>query len=107
MSQGLEWFDSLGSEEQSDVLLFLRHHCVQVCAVAKDGPESIRRAGLRPTHTPAVLTKRDRGWSTSSPGRRWGRYVRGGRRRPDHQAASGGRTEAEAHGHRDHSGTAW
>ncbi|MDX3695744.1 DUF5958 family protein [Streptomyces europaeiscabiei] len=34
--------------------VFLRHHCVQARAVAEDGAESIRRAGLRPTHTPAV-----------------------------------------------------
>ncbi|MEV8341063.1 DUF5958 family protein [Streptomyces niveus] len=54
MSQGIEWFDSLGQEEQPEVLLFLRHHCVQARAVAEDAPESIRRAGLRPTHTPAV-----------------------------------------------------
>jgi hypothetical protein len=58
MSQGIEWFDALGLEEQSEVLLFLRHHCVQARAVAEDGPESIRRAGLRPTHTPAILITR-------------------------------------------------
>ncbi|MGW3866570.1 DUF5958 family protein [Streptomyces sp. NPDC005047] len=55
MSQGIEWFDTCGPEEQAEVLLFLRHHCVQARAVAEDGPESIRRAGLRPTHTPSVL----------------------------------------------------
>lgn len=55
MSQGIEWFDALVPEKQSETLLFLRHHCVQARAVAEDGPESIRRAGLRPTHTPAVL----------------------------------------------------
>ncbi|MFF4576726.1 DUF5958 family protein [Streptomyces sp. NPDC001410] len=60
MSEGIEWFDGLGPEEQSEVLLFLRHHCVQARAVAEDGPESIRRAGLRPTHTPAVLITRGR-----------------------------------------------
>ncbi|MEU0772078.1 DUF5958 family protein, partial [Streptomyces albogriseolus] len=52
MSQGIEWFDSLGQEEQSEVLLFLRHHCAQAPAVAEDAPESIRRAGLRPSVTP-------------------------------------------------------
>ncbi|MCX5315549.1 DUF5958 family protein [Streptomyces sp. NBC_00154] len=60
MSQGIEWFDALGPEEQSEALLFLCHHCVQARAVAEDGPESIRRAGLRPTHTPAVLITRGR-----------------------------------------------
>ncbi|MFF5615765.1 DUF5958 family protein [Streptomyces albidoflavus] len=60
MSQGIDWFDSLGQEEQSEVLLSLRHHCVQARAVAEDAQESIRRAGLRLTHTPAVLISRGR-----------------------------------------------
>ncbi|WP_409239550.1 DUF5958 family protein [Streptomyces sp. PA5.6] len=60
MSEGIEWFDALGQEEQSVVLLCLRHHCVQARAVSGDAPESIRRAGLRPTHTPALLISRDR-----------------------------------------------
>ncbi|MFI1154951.1 DUF5958 family protein [Streptomyces sp. NPDC020817] len=55
MSQGIEWFDAHDPQEQSEVLLFLRHHCIQARAVAGDGPDAIRRAGLRPTHTPAVL----------------------------------------------------
>ncbi|MFF2123857.1 DUF5958 family protein [Streptomyces olivochromogenes] len=60
MSQGIEWFDALGPEEQSETLRFLSHHCVQARAAAEDGPESVRRAGLRPTHTPAVLITRGR-----------------------------------------------
>ncbi|MFF8532157.1 DUF5958 family protein [Streptomyces sp. SAS_267] len=60
MSQGIAWFDALGPEEQSEALLFLRHHCVQARTVAEDGPEAIRRAGLRSTHTPAVLITRGR-----------------------------------------------
>ncbi|MEX0174407.1 DUF5958 family protein [Streptomyces sp. LMG1-1-1.1] len=60
MSEGIEWFDVLGQEEQSEVLLFLRHHCVQARAVTEDAPESICRAGLRPTHTPAVLISQGR-----------------------------------------------
>lgn len=60
MSQGIAWFDALGPKEQSEALLFLCHHCVQARAVAEDGPEGIRRAGLRPTHTPAVLITRGR-----------------------------------------------
>ncbi|MGW1504416.1 DUF5958 family protein [Streptomyces mirabilis] len=60
MSQGIEWFDGLSPEEQSETLLFLRHHCVQVRAVIEDGPESVRRAGLRLPHTPAVLITRGR-----------------------------------------------
>ncbi|MEV0115906.1 DUF5958 family protein [Streptomyces sp. NPDC050844] len=58
MPEGVEWFDGLDSAEQSKVLLFLSHHCVQARAVAEDAEESIRRAGLRPTHTPAVLISR-------------------------------------------------
>ncbi|WP_406335660.1 DUF5958 family protein [Streptomyces sp. NBC_00203] len=60
MSQGIEWFDALGPEAQSETLRYLSHYCIQVRAVAEDGPESIRRAGLRPTHTPAVLITRGR-----------------------------------------------
>nr|WTB35573.1 DUF5958 family protein [Streptomyces sp. NBC_00830] len=60
MSQGIKWFDGLSPEEQSETLRFLCHHCVQARAVTEDGPESIRRAGLRPTHTPAVLITRGR-----------------------------------------------
>ncbi|MFF8607222.1 DUF5958 family protein [Streptomyces sp. NPDC015346] len=60
ISEGIEWFDGLGQEEQSEALLFLRHHCVQARAVTEDAPESIRRSELRPTHTPAVLISRGR-----------------------------------------------
>ncbi|MFG3589467.1 DUF5958 family protein [Streptomyces sp. NPDC047990] len=60
MPEGIEWFDGPGQEEQSEVLLFLCHHCVQARAVTEDAPESIRRAGLRPTHTPAALISRGR-----------------------------------------------
>lgn len=60
MSQGIEWFDALGPEEQSETLRYLSHHCVQARAAAEDGPDSVRRAGLRPTHTPAVLITRGR-----------------------------------------------
>ncbi|MFF0400072.1 DUF5958 family protein [Streptomyces sp. NPDC005248] len=58
MSEGIEWFDDLGPEGQSEVLLFLRHHCVQARTVAEDAETSVRRSGLRPTHTPAVLISR-------------------------------------------------
>ncbi|WP_435642241.1 DUF5958 family protein [Streptomyces sp. H49] len=60
ISEGIEWFDGRGQEEQFQVLLFLRHHCVQARAITEDAPESIRRSGLRPTHTPAVLISRGR-----------------------------------------------
>ncbi|MEV0007209.1 DUF5958 family protein [Streptomyces sp. NPDC051840] len=60
MSQGIEWFDGLGQEDQSEVLLFLHHHCVQARAASEDAPEAVRLAGLRLTHTPAVLISRGR-----------------------------------------------
>ncbi|MFE3428601.1 DUF5958 family protein [Streptomyces sp. NPDC059171] len=53
MSQGIEWFESLSAEEQSNTLRFLSHFCIQARATAEDAPESIRRAGLRATHTPS------------------------------------------------------
>lgn len=58
MPQGIDWFSVLTPEEQSQTLRFLVHHCIQARAVTEDGPESISRAGLRPTHTPAVLITR-------------------------------------------------
>ncbi|WP_392892408.1 DUF5958 family protein [Streptomyces sp. LN699] len=58
MSEGVEWFDGFNPEEQAEVLLFLRHHCVQARAVAEDAAESIRRAWLSSTHTPSVLISR-------------------------------------------------
>lgn len=60
MSYGIEWFDALSPEAQSGTLRFLAHYCVQAGAVTEDGPEGVRRAGLRPTHTPAVLITRGR-----------------------------------------------
>ncbi|MCC3773326.1 DUF5958 family protein [Streptomyces sp. UNOB3_S3] len=48
MPEGIGWFDGLGPEEQSEVLLFLRHHRVQARTVAENAPENIRRAGLHP-----------------------------------------------------------
>ncbi|MEV1066128.1 DUF5958 family protein [Streptomyces sp. NPDC050263] len=60
MSQGIEWFESLSAEEQSNTLRLLSHFCMQARATTEDGPESIRRSGLRATHTPAVLIARGR-----------------------------------------------
>ncbi|MEU9998076.1 DUF5958 family protein [Streptomyces sp. NPDC050848] len=58
MQQGIEWFESLSAEEQSTTLRLLSHFCTQARATTEDAPESIRRSGLRPTHTPAVLIAR-------------------------------------------------
>jgi hypothetical protein len=60
MSEGIAWFDALGPEAQYDVLRHLHHHCLQARVVEEDGPRSVLRAGLRPTHTPAVLIVRGR-----------------------------------------------
>ncbi|WP_435596777.1 DUF5958 family protein [Streptomyces sp. S1] len=60
MPEGIEWLDGLAPEEQTRTPRFPAHHRVQARALAEDGPESISRAGLPPTHTPAVLIARGR-----------------------------------------------
>jgi hypothetical protein len=56
--QGVGWFESLADTEQFEVLRDLAGFCIQARALIEDAPESIRRAGIRPTHTPAVLIAR-------------------------------------------------
>ncbi|MFI7355946.1 DUF5958 family protein [Streptomyces avidinii] len=58
IEQGVEWFEVLPTEDRFEVLRELGGHCMQARATEEDGPESVRRAGLRPTHTPAVLITR-------------------------------------------------
>ncbi|MFH9216290.1 DUF5958 family protein [Streptomyces anulatus] len=58
LGQGVEWFEALSSEGQFEVLRDLGGHCIQARATVEDGPESARLAGIRPTHTPAVLITR-------------------------------------------------
>lgn len=58
MPQGIEWFEGLSAEEQTNTLRLLAHFCTQARATSEDGPESIRLSGLRATHTPAVLITR-------------------------------------------------
>ncbi len=60
LDQGVNWFDRLANGEQFEVLRDLAGFCIQARATSEDGPESIRRAGIRPTHTPAVLATRGR-----------------------------------------------
>lgn len=60
ISQGVEWFEALPTQDQFEVLRDLGGHCVQARATVEDGPESVRLAGIRPTHTPAVLITRGR-----------------------------------------------
>ncbi|MET8572054.1 DUF5958 family protein [Streptomyces sp. NPDC004783] len=58
LDQGIGWFESLTGTEQFEVLRDLAGFCIQARALIEDGPESIRRAGIRPAHTPAVLITR-------------------------------------------------
>ncbi|MEV5937048.1 DUF5958 family protein [Streptomyces sp. NPDC052079] len=58
LDQGIDWFESLAGTEQFEVLRDLAGFCIQARALSEDGPESIRRARIRPTHTPAVLITR-------------------------------------------------
>jgi hypothetical protein len=58
IGQGVEWFEALPAQEQFEVLRDLGGHCIQARATVEDGPESVRLAGIRPTHTPAVLITR-------------------------------------------------
>ncbi|MFJ4332568.1 MULTISPECIES: DUF5958 family protein [unclassified Streptomyces] len=60
LAQGVDWFEGLTDIEQFEVLRDLAGFCIQARATSEDGPESIRRAGIRPTHTPALLVTRGR-----------------------------------------------
>lgn len=65
--QGLAWFTALDEEQRREVLRKLALCCDQaragvgtgVGAGAGDVAEAVRRAGIRPTHTPAVMLARD------------------------------------------------
>ncbi|MDJ0347381.1 DUF5958 family protein [Streptomyces sp. H10-C2] len=58
LGRGVEWFEGISADEQFEVLRDLSGFCIQARATAEDGPESVRLAGIRPTHTPAVLITR-------------------------------------------------
>ncbi|MFF0561711.1 DUF5958 family protein [Streptomyces sp. NPDC004266] len=58
LDQGVDWFGSLDGAEQFEVLRDLAGFCIQARALVEDGPEAICRAGIRSTHTPAVLITR-------------------------------------------------
>ncbi|MFC0431655.1 DUF5958 family protein [Kutzneria buriramensis] len=55
LDEGVTWFHRLTADEQAETLRLLTDFCVQARATADDAPESARRAGIKPTHTPAVL----------------------------------------------------
>ncbi|MFC8716174.1 DUF5958 family protein [Kitasatospora sp. NPDC057198] len=56
--QGLEWFAGLEGEQRQVALYALWFCCDQARAEDADVPEAVRRSGLRPTHTPAVMLAR-------------------------------------------------
>ncbi|NEA54266.1 hypothetical protein G3I60_08905 [Streptomyces sp. SID13666] len=58
LGRGVEWFKGISADEQFEVLRDLSGFCIQARATVEDGPESVRLAGIRPTHTPAVLIVR-------------------------------------------------
>jgi hypothetical protein len=55
---GLDWFDAMADSEQVAVLEEIAGYCIEARAITDDVPAAIRRAGLRPTYTPAVLAAR-------------------------------------------------
>ncbi|MEV4742515.1 DUF5958 family protein [Streptomyces sp. NPDC049555] len=60
ISQGIAWFNGLNPVAQAKILRHLAQYCIQARPAAEDRTEGIRRAGLRTTHTPAVLITRGR-----------------------------------------------
>ncbi|QNP64131.1 DUF5958 family protein [Streptomyces genisteinicus] len=55
MDEGVAWFGGLTEAGRREVLHHLVLFCRQARAREEDVPESIRRSGIRPTHTPAVM----------------------------------------------------
>ncbi|MFD1146458.1 DUF5958 family protein [Saccharothrix hoggarensis] len=60
LSEGVGWFEGLAADDQVTTLRDVAEYCVQARATVEDGAESVRRSGIRPTHTPAVLITRGR-----------------------------------------------
>ncbi|MET8128637.1 DUF5958 family protein [Streptomyces sp. NPDC005065] len=58
LDEGIAWFASLSEDEQTGTLDLLAGFCFQAHPTAEEALESIRRSGLRPTHTPAVMLVR-------------------------------------------------
>ncbi|WP_351231079.1 DUF5958 family protein [Streptomyces sp. NPDC002133] len=58
LDEGIAWFASLSEDEQTGTLGLLAVFCFQAHPTAEEALESIRRSGLRPTHTPAVMLVR-------------------------------------------------
>ncbi|MFD9036311.1 DUF5958 family protein [Streptomyces sp. NPDC059567] len=60
LDEGIAWFTALPEDEQTETLRLLAAFCFQAHPTPEEALESIRRSGLRPTHTPAVLLVRGR-----------------------------------------------
>jgi hypothetical protein len=60
LGRGVGWFEGISADEQFEVLRDVSAFCIQARATVEDGPEAVRLAGIRPTHTPAVLIARGR-----------------------------------------------
>nr|WP_203633737.1 DUF5958 family protein [Streptomyces sp. SID10815] len=63
VAQGVDWFEGLSAVEQFEVLRDLAGFCLQARATGEDGLLSVQRAGIRPTHTPAVLITQGQSFS--------------------------------------------
>lgn len=60
LGEGITWFASLPEDAQTGTLRLLAGYCHQAHPTAEEALESIRRSGLRPTRTPAVMLVRGR-----------------------------------------------
>lgn len=60
LDEGVAWFADLPEDEQTESLRLLAGFCFQAHPTPQEALESIRRSGLRPTHTPAVMLVRGR-----------------------------------------------
>ncbi|MFI7705414.1 DUF5958 family protein [Nonomuraea sp. NPDC049480] len=58
LQEGIDWFKALPLDERRDVIRELFSYALQARAATEDAAESIARAGVKPTATPAVLISR-------------------------------------------------
>lgn len=58
LQEGIDWFEALPLDERRDVIRELSSYSLQARAATEDAAESIARAGVKPTATPAVLISR-------------------------------------------------
>ena len=70
MSEASSWFASLEAGQRQDVLRVLAALIQQAHPRPTEIPEAIRKAGLKPTHTPSVLL--GKGPFTAQAAKVWG-----------------------------------